>query len=71
MTDDPARRDTRPDLSCRHGGYALVRPEQMKCPWPEDLWRRNSLDYWEKVHAGIDPIVIPMSWMALPEHMRS
>ena len=37
---------------------------------PEDLWRKNSLDYWRQVHAGIDPAVIPMSWMARPEHMR-
>ena len=32
VTDDPARRDTQPDSSCRHGSYAPVRPAQMKCP---------------------------------------
>ncbi len=37
---------------------------------PEALWRKNSLEYWRQVHAGIDPAAIPMSWMAHPAHMR-
>lgn len=32
VTDDPARRNTRPELSCRTGNLAPVRPKQMKRP---------------------------------------
>ena len=32
VTDDPARRNTRPELSCRPGNLAPVRAKQMKSP---------------------------------------
>lgn len=32
VTDDPARRNTRPELSCLTGNLAPVRPKQMKRP---------------------------------------
>jgi len=33
VIDDPARRNTRPELRCRPGNLAPVRAKQMKRPW--------------------------------------
>jgi hypothetical protein len=33
VTDDPARRNTRPELRCRPGNFTPVRAKQMKRPW--------------------------------------
>jgi len=35
VIDDPARRNTRPELRCRPGNLAPVRAKQMKRPWPQ------------------------------------
>jgi len=32
VTDDPARRNIRSELRCRHGNFAPVRAKQMKRP---------------------------------------
>ncbi len=37
---------------------------------PENVWRENSIDYWKRLHAGLDPSIIPMTWSARPQNMK-
>ena len=30
----------------------------------KNTWKQNSVDYWTKVNEGLDPVIIPQSWMA-------
>ncbi|MFA7174145.1 MAG: glycoside hydrolase family 20 zincin-like fold domain-containing protein [Kiritimatiellia bacterium] len=48
-------------------GYADFRNFKV----PEELWRKNSVDYWQHVHDDIDPAIIPMSWMSRPDQMQA
>jgi len=34
-----------------------------------ELWRQNSIDYWEKMNQAVDPAWIPMTWMANRHYM--
>lgn len=36
---------------------------------PEDVWLKNSVDYWRHVHEGIAPDILPQTWIARPENM--
>lgn len=37
---------------------------------PKAMWRKNTIEYWSKVHENTDEMVVPLSWMGLPEHME-
>ncbi|OGV46078.1 MAG: hypothetical protein A2017_03960 [Lentisphaerae bacterium GWF2_44_16] len=30
----------------------------------KNTWKQNSVDYWTKVNKGLDPVIIPQSWIA-------
>ncbi len=36
---------------------------------PEEMWRKNSVDYWRQLHAGLDQTVIPQTWIARPDNL--
>jgi len=58
---------TCPDLIFTSPIYPYAASYASRARFPdvdEATWRQNSVDYWLKVTAGVDPILIPQTWMA-------
>ena len=55
--------------SAQYGDYDYVRSISDRrglTGFKREIWQKNTIDYWTKTGAGMDPMIIPAIWPGLP-----